>query len=438
MVVLALVALAGCGGGKAVVRDEAAIATSETSAPRFPRSTALFLGQSNLPAAAVLARSDVIVIDSEWAHRQPPSFFAQIRRLNPKVRLLAYINVTDRPRSIGSRDYYANRYDLWQFDSRQRSNLPLRWLARTAAGELVSEFADTDMTNMTGVVAGRSFGDYAVDWMVRRVWSSGVWDGLFLDVWGDRVYGTTRDAWDANGDGTDEPNDTIFGKGKPWERAISTAEATLRRRIPKAIIVANGNRTLSGNRIDGRVWESFADPLRDRDPQVDLRHYVTNASTPGYRLPGLMMTINRLPAAGPLDEVDYRRARSFLTGTLLQNGYWASTGVDYEQLVTYDEIDGAGRGRGYLGSAVVPSPTWSQVSGKFKRGIGKVSGKLYRRDFSKGIVLHNAGDEAATVKLERPYWHLKGKQDPNVNSGEQVTEVTIPADDGLILMRQPR
>ena len=437
IVALALVATAGCGGGKTLVRNEGAIAASEARATTFPRSTALFLAQDHLPGAATLAKSDVVVIDSEWAHRLPASFFAEIRRLNPRVRLLAYVNVVDRPRSIGSRDYYANRYDLWQFDGRQRSKLPLGWLARTASGQLVSEFPDTDMTNMTGVVKGRRFADYAVDWMVRKVWASGVWDGLFLDVWGDLVYDVSQDSWDANGDGRDESNRSIFGRGKAWERAVSAAEASLRRRIPKALLVANGTRTLAENRLDGRVWESFADPLRGRDASFDLRDYVTLASTPGHRLPGLMMTINRLPQAGSLDGVDYRRARSFLTGTLLQNGYWASTGVNYDRLVAYDEMDGGGRGRGYLGKSLVPSPTWSQVSGKFRKGIGDLGGKVYRRDFANGIVMHNAGTDPVTVKLERHYWHIKGTQDPVINDGAKVTEVTIASDDGLILVRKP-
>jgi hypothetical protein len=434
-IALSLVVVAGCGGSTAVVRDEAAISASEKQAPTFPRSTALFLAQEDLPAAATLAKSDVVVIDSEWAHRQPRSFFAEIRRLNPTVRLLAYVNIVDRPRSIGSRGYYANRYDLWQFDDRGRSKLPVAWLARTAAGEQLSQYPDTDMTNIMGTVGGRRFSDYAVDWMVRRVWRSGVWDGLFLDVWGDRVYNATRDAWDIDGDGTDEPNSAIFGPGKPWEQAISNAESRLRRQLPKALIVVNGSRTLSGDRLDGRVWESFSDPVKERDPRVDLRDYVTVASAPGHRLPGMQITINRLPQGGPLDQTDYRRARSFLTGTLLQNGYWASAGVDYDEIVAYDEIDGGGRGRGYLGRAIVPSPTWSQVSGPFRGGIGRVSGKLYRRDFTGGIVLHNAGDEAKTVKLEGPYWRLTGRQDPSTNSGEQVTTVTIPPQDGLILVR---
>lgn len=404
--------------------------------PAFPRTAVTFLEQENLPGPEILARYDVVVLDSEWAHRLPPDFFTTLRRHNPDVVLLAYVNVVDRPPQLGSPEWWADRYALWQFESPVESRFPARWMARSGDGTPVSEWPGSSMTNLTDRgprVNGQSYPEYAAEWVVRQVWSSGVWDGIFLDVWGDRVYGADRDRWDIDADGSDEPDSAIYGAGSPWERGIDLAERIMRARMPGAILVANGDRTLRGAQLDGRAWESFADQRAGRDPGHDLRDYVTLTAQGQHRRPGLALTINRQRAV-PGSPQDHRRARFFLTATLLQNGYWAAMGPDYGRLADYDELDGAGRGPGYLGYPYAADPTVAQLMGPFSRGVGQLADGLFRRDFEHGIVLVNAGTRTRTVTLERPYRRLPGGPDPTVNDGRVVRTVSIPPRDGLILV----
>jgi hypothetical protein len=59
---------------------------------------------------------------------------------------------------------------------------------------------------------------------------------------------------------------------------------------------------------------------------------------------------------------------------------------------------------------------------------------VYRRDFEHGIALVNVGDTTQRVALGRTYRHLSGISDRRVNNGTSVDLVTIPAQDGVILL----
>ncbi len=407
------------------------------SGPAYPRTAVYFLEHEDLPSPETLARHDVVVLDSEWDNRLPRRFFDRMREINPDIVLLAYVNVVDQPPRLGSSDRWADRYALWQFTGPTENRFPQRWLARSSDGTFVSEYPMTLMTNLTDRaprVNGQTFAEYATDWIVDQVWSTGVWDGIFLDVWGDRIYGATLDEWDIDRDGVDEPASEIYGVGNPWGRGVNGAERALRERIPEAILVANGDRTLRARQLDGRVWENFADPEADRDPAYDLRGYLTATAQGSHRLPGLALTINN-ETGNPLSEEGQRRARFFLTATLLQNGYWAPMGADYGEIVHYDELDGGGLGTGYLGHPLVPNPTPAQLQAPYSDGVGRLAEGLFRRDFEHGIVLHNLGTQPRKVNLARPYRRLNGTQDPVTNNGQVVHAVTIAGRDGLILLR---
>ena len=437
-----LTALVACTSGSADPAPRAdGLSSSAAPAPRadglpFPRSAITWLNQDYLPTVDELARYDLVVIDSEWANRVDHSFFAQLRQRNPRIVLLAYVNLVDYPPRLGTPEYYADRYSLWQYTDAVTSRFPKRWRARTAAGQSVSQWPNSVMTNLADTapkVNGQTFGEYAANWVASRVWSTGLWDGIFLDVWGDRVYGSDRSSWDVDGDGVDDPEAMIYGPGGPWERGITRAEEIMRADMPSAVLVANGDRSLAGQRLDGRAFESFADPNADRDPISDIQRYVQLSADRGHRAPGVMMTIDRRRVE-PGSEQDHRNARFFLTGTLLQDGYWSPMGFSYGELAYYDELDGGGLGRGYLGHPIVSDPAADRVAAPYVEGVGTVAPNVVRRDFEHGIVLNNAGTEPQTIELGGPFRKLRGTQDPKVNDGSTVTSVTLPGRDGLILL----
>jgi hypothetical protein len=402
----------------------------------FPRTATCYLGQSSLPPVATLARYDVVVINNEWPHRVPPDYFVQLRAANPRMRLLAYVDLVDSMSRIGTLKNWPNSYALWQFQNSSSNRFPRAWLAHTAAGVPVHDYQDLVMTNLTEDcprVGGQRFVEYAADWVTGRVWSAGIWDGIYLDVWGDTLWTVDQNQWDITGTGHDVPTANIYGPGNPLDRGLTSGERTMRSRLPDAILVANGTRTVHAGLLDGLVWESFADPLVHRDPVSDLTGYVTVSASAPHRTPGVSLTISsrRVPA-GSAD--DYRRARFALAATLMQDGFWAPMGDDYGQPVYYDEMDGAGLGRGYLGQPVEPDPPLSVLSTVTDDGTGSPAPYVYRRDFQHGIVLVNVGPTAQPVALRRAYRHLSGKTDRLVNNGTTVDSLTIPAQDGVILL----
>lgn len=62
---------------------------------------------------------------------------------------------------------------------------------------------------------------------------------------------------------------------------------------------------------------------------------------------------------------------------------------------------------------------------------------LYRRDFDRGMVLVNASGTAITTTLEKPFYHFWGAQNPTLNNGTAVSQITLAPQDGAILLTDP-
>jgi Hypothetical glycosyl hydrolase family 15 len=101
------------------------------------------------------------------------------------------------------------------------------------------------------------------------------------------------------------------------------------------------------------------------------------------------------------------------------NAYYVyNLNEDYNTINIFDEYSAK------LGTAISGPQTKAWQSG------------VWRRDFENGIALVNPkGNGTRTVTLGGTFKHLAGKQAPSVNNGESVTEVTLNARDGVILMR---
>jgi hypothetical protein len=316
--------------------------------PAFPRALGLYLQHSALPSAETLARYDVVVIDNEWGHRDPAKLRAA-RQLNPDLKLLAYVNLVDRNNTLGSYDYWRNRYSLWGYTSPDTlGTFPEQWIAKNAAGTMISEWPGMWMTNLADTapaVNGQRFYQYAANWVVDNVWATGIWSGVFLDVWGDRIWNSSASVWDVDRDGVDESGSALYGAGSPWERGITAAEVIMRSRMGAgAVIVANNTRTFRDKLISGRDFESFADPGKSRTFAWDAQDYVNAVNNPNTSTPGVQLTLNKdFSSSGTA--TDQRRARYFLTATLLSNGYWGGAVGDYGGFTWFEELDGAGRER---------------------------------------------------------------------------------------------
>jgi hypothetical protein len=132
---------------------------------------------------------------------------------------------------------------------------------------------------------------------------------------------------------------------------------------------------------------------------------------------------------------NYRKMRFGLTTALLNDGYFSyemnTDGHGSLCLMWFDEYDNAGAGRGYLGYPLGEAyqVTASRLS-SHKKGLD-----IWQRDYEGGTVLVNSTDEAVTISLEGTFRKIKGSQDPAINDGSLVTELTLQPKDGIILLR---
>ena len=60
---------------------------------------------------------------------------------------------------------------------------------------------------------------------------------------------------------------------------------------------------------------------------------------------------------------------------------------------------------------------------------------VWRRDYTGGVALTNATATQQTLELNETLQKIAGTQDPTVNDGSSVTQVTLPAHDGIVLLR---
>jgi hypothetical protein len=124
-----------------------------------------------------------------------------------------------------------------------------------------------------------------------------------------------------------------------------------------------------------------------------------------------------------------------ITASLMNDGYYFADIGTYDEetpsnRLWFDEYDGGGIGVGYLGQPL-SSAAGAPQTAAWTSGV-------WKREFAHGVVLWNPkGNGAKTVSLSGlgNLKHLKGTQNPSLNSGAAVTSVTLQDRDGLILLR---
>jgi hypothetical protein len=170
--------------------------------------------------------------------------------------------------------------------------------------------------------------------------------------------------------------------------------------------------------LNGRAWESFADPASGRDVMADVMDYLDASRSGGHRDPYVAMTINRQREA-PESASGSRATRFRLAATLMADGFWAAMGSDYGEIADHEEM-GAGRlPRHYLGRAAGPAET--------------LAAGILRRDFDHGVVLLNTNETERRVLLERPFTRIPGAWGTPAGHNSPITSVSVPGRDGVVL-----
>ncbi len=245
LLIAAAAAIAGCGGG-------------EAGPPQAVPSAVVSYSATPDPAVDAYARpGDVIVVTMDLRLRDPERI---LRWRRQGAIVLAYVNAVDYPlRGLGPLEeqlYGGDFPKAWLYPG-GLSNWPDTRLLDLHKGSPVATYR-----GYTGTWAG-----YVSRFIARDVIGDGrLFNGVFLDVWGDRVWSLG-----------------IGGRDSAWDQGVTEASAAIREAVgPRVYLVANNTPSPGTARyLNGRMFEGF-----------DSGGPGWNQLTGGGETPGLLESMN--------------------------------------------------------------------------------------------------------------------------------------------------
>ncbi len=376
-----------------------------------PRLVNLFLDwQLREEDLAALARYDVVVLDADQQVRYPDRV-RRLRALHPEIKILAYLPSEE---IAAARFVEPPEYPM----AKLAAAIDPAWYLKEANGQVASFWPGSSMLNVTNRAP---LGAKNIRWNLflpqfihDEILSSGLWDGVFLDNTFDGISYFIKNPVDIDGDGKADDK-TVADPA--WRDGMTTMLRRIRTLNPTALIMGNGG-AVYGADLHGAFFEHF--PSWSWGPNwKEFRDTVVKNRKPSYTA----LNVNTDNADRPRD---YRLFRYGLGSALVGGGYYSfDRGSQYHSVLWwYDEYEiplGDVRGE----PRILSKPT----------GKG-VAPALWARDYERGLVLVNSTDASQSTTLSGTFERIRGVQDPTVNDGALVNAVTIPARDGLVLLRR--
>lgn len=388
---------------------------NETQAAKTPADKFVRLSNNYMKAGitlpskdwATLSKYDVLVLPAE-AQIFNPDFFPTVRRLNPNIIILAYV-----PTKSYAQVWIDNPLDTLHPKLKARTDESMR--LREPGGKILSVWPGTLSYNL-----GSGWADALPRFVKEDVMSSGAWDGIFYDEASATISWLNSGNVDVNGDGR---RDDAATADRLWKAGMVKMLKTTRELLgSEAVIITNGDSDPDLQPyVNGRMFETFPTPWeQDGSWATVMNNYLRLQKQVGY--PAVFLINSNTDNTG--NRNDFRKMRFGLSSTLMGDGFFQFDygDTDHGQTWMYDEY-GA-----YLGKPVGEARNLSGQSNPVKDGI-------WRRDFQHGTVLVNSTNESRTVDLDADFERLHGTQDSAVNNGEISSIITIPAKDGVILLR---
>src|SRR5947208_15672107 len=393
------------------------------TAATFPRLLGMNNGAKNYESAtyqAAMAKLDVVILGfyRGWRNGYATTSTLAMRKvvqalkaINPKILVGQYTllnQALDDPNDTASLDIQIqlDAADWWLLNAAKRKV------------QYTREFGPTWEVNVSTWAPQDAKGERWPEWILERNYNVFFRDIPEFDiVFLDNVV-NPRVTADWNRDGKDEPQNSpavlaanYAGHVAEWNR--------LRQLLPKALLIGNADNDLGNPEWKGQLDGAFLEGLmgqfwsletRAGWPAVMARYRAVMQNTRGPKI--VAFNVHGSP-------VDYRFFRYAYASCLLDDGYFSFNDkvVTYSSVPWFDEYDFK-LGRALSGP---PAAAWSQG--------------VWRRDFQNGVALVNPTILSRTVTVERGLRRLAGTQDPAVNDGAAVSEVTLKPKDGIVLRR---
>jgi hypothetical protein len=373
----------------------------------YPRLANYFLKWRITDQDAIeLSKWDVIILGAQTQYFNPNAI-RTMRRLNPDIKILAY---------LATESLHATDIDLnLQNPLRKLYNAveSHNWWLRDAGGDYVAFWPGTKMIN----ISQTDWTTYLAQFASDEIMATGLWDGIYYDNAFEYVNWINDGDIDLNKDGRAESAEQL---NSAWQKAMNNLFSQTRQKLgDKALIIINSS-NLYLNDLNGRLLEGFPYGY-ENNWQNEMSLY---AEIQSIENSWPIISINNGNTANVGQADDYQRMRFGLASTLMLDGYFSFDygDKDHAQTWWYDEYDV------FLDKALGEFYNINTNQQKIEPGI-------FRRDFSRGLVLLNSSQSDSRVRLDGEYEKIAGIQDPVINDGWRVTTVKLPAEDGLILIK---
>ncbi len=355
-----------------------------------------------------LAKWDVVVVDMENQLRNPEAL-RMLKKLNPRIIILAYISMQEVSFSEATKS--------GELRNKLKAGISDSWYIYGVNGQRYSPWPGNYLMNVTEKcpeVNGKKWNTYVANFVGTEILSSGLWDGVFYDnAWGG-IDWYTRGKADFDRDGTADgsPDDL-------WKEGIKTIlNQTKRNAPPNALVVINqgpGHREYRSE-SNGALLETF--PASGWNNGMQIYDFQSAAGPQ----PKVMLINANTHNTGA--RTDYKAMRFGLGSALLKNGYFSFDYGDqaHNQTWWYDEY-----------AVELGAPLTEAISVKGSSRYQETG--VWKREYTNGIVLVNPSSQQQTVDLKGDFEKIIGSQDARVNNGAIVEVVTIPAKDGLLMLR---
>ncbi|MFA6536895.1 MAG: putative glycoside hydrolase [Patescibacteria group bacterium] len=375
---------------------------------KYPRLANMFFRWDITESEARdLAKWDILIVDMEAQINSPQSLLL-LKKLNPKIKLLAYLAPQEIRGDSGSLSGTL-RQKFFQ-------KINYEWWLRDSNGTKVAWWPTNPLINITdqAVEANRTkYSDVFSDFLRDEIISTGFWDGIFFDnVW-DNVNFLADKKIDLNNDGKEESMEIVNQK---WRAGMTEILQKTRQKIgANRLIIGNGGEYYYQN-LHGVFYEHF--PTKGWAQTMKKYSFIVkNGLSPTAGI--LNSNVNN---SGQKN--DYRKMRYGLASTLLFDGFFSFDNGDqsHREIWWYDEYELS------LGDPLAPAKNISNSSQSLVEAV-------WRRDFSNGLVLLNSTNKKQKISLGGDYEKLLGQQDSATNNGGFISEVELNPFDGILLLR---
>jgi hypothetical protein len=355
--------------------------------------------------ARELSKWDLVILDMEIQKRHP-DLLLKMRQWNPDIILLVYITSQDI-RQDALTGYSVMRQEY----SRGISE---NWYLKNTAGQKQTWWPGTYLLNVSNKApksGGISFNDYLVDFVAKKLLSTGYWDGVFYDnAWDNITYFLNHSNLDLNNDSVVDSN-----IDEEWKAGMKKIFSETRRLAgDNVIIIGNGTTLLFNKELDGQMFENFS----DFQWEEIMKWYKSSLSEKKS-----YVVINANEKNVQRDSRDFKSMRYSYASALMEDGYYSYDFGDKEhgQLWWFDEYNIN------LGKASGLSASRSRYA-EYKSDV-------WTRSFDRGMAVVNSTNENQNIDLGADYEKIHGTQDPTVNDGMIASDVEVGARDGIILLK---